>query len=320
MQIVGKAIPEHRGFNICLPLVMTALIMIAAAGPSFAQGAGQKTFKSPQAAADALAQAVKAKDKKLAMSILGPGGEEVVSSGDPETDARNHQLFLEKYEKMHRFVPVGNRTDIMYIGAENWPSPIPMVEGKNGWYFDTAAAQRVILARRVGLNEMNTINVCLAIVAAQKEYKAQLHDGEKVNQYAQRFMSTNDKHDGLFWNVAGSEPKSPLGPRVALASYAGAPVAGTAPKRPYHGYFYRILTAQGKNAPGGAQNYLVDGKLTKGFAILAYPARYQISGVTTFLVNQDGLVVQKDLGPDTAKIASTMNEFNPDSSWVIASQ
>ena len=317
MQIVCKAKPEHRAFNIYLPVVAAALLVVGVAGNGFAQSAGQKTFKTPQAAADALVQATKAKDKRMALSILGPDGDEIVYSGDPQADARNHQLFLEKYQQMHRFVPVGDHTDMMYIGAENWPSPIPIVKGSKGWYFDSAAARRVILARRIGLNELNTINVCLAIVAAQKEYKAQLHDGAKVNQYAQHFMSTDGKHDGLFWKVSGSEPQSPLGPRLALASYTGAPPAGAAPQRPYHGYFYRILTAQGKNAPGGAESYLEDGKMTKGFAVVAYPARYEVSGVTTFMVNQDGIVLQKDLGPNSARIAASMRVFNPDSSWII---
>ena len=290
------------------------------AGTSFAQSAGQKTFKTPQAAADALVEATKAKDKRMALSILGAGGDEVIYSGDPAADERNHQLFVEKYQQMHRFVSVGNRTDMMYVGAENWPTPIPIVEGKRGWYFDTAAARRVILARRIGRNELNTISVCLAIVAAQKEYKAQLHDGDKVSQYAQHFMSTEGKHNGLFWKVAGAETRSPLGPRLALASYTSEPPSGAAHPRPYHGYFYRILTAQGKNAPGGAESYLDDGKLTKGFAVVAYPARYEISGVITFMVNQDGIVLQKDLGPNGAKIVSSMREFNPDSSWILVNQ
>jgi len=318
MQTVCKAKREDRTFKIYLPLVAAALMVAGLACDGWAQSAGQKTFKTPQAAADALVAAAKAKDRQMALNILGAGGDEVISSGDPEADARHHQLFIEKYQQMHRFVTVGKGTDIMYIGAENWPAPIPIVKGKTGWYFDTAGARQEILARRIGTNELDAINVCLAIAAAQKEYKAQLHDGEKVNQYAQHFMSSDGKQDGLYWKAAESAPKSPLGPRLALASYHGAQAGGARQPRPYHGYFYRILTAQGKHAPGGSQSYLDSGKLTRGFAVVAYPARYQVSGVTTFLVNQDSIVLQKDLGPNTAKIAASMTKYNPDSSWVPA--
>ena len=317
MQTVRKAKREDRTFKIYLPL-LAALMVAGLACDGWAQSVGQKTFKTPQAAADALVAAAKAKDRQMALSILGAGGDEVISSGDSEADARHHQLFVEKYQQMHRFVTVGKGTDIMYIGAENWPAPIPIVKGKAGWYFDTAGARREILARRIGTNELDTINVCLAIAAAQKDYKAQLHDGEKVNQYAQHFMSSDGKQDGLYWKAAGSEPKSPLGPRVALASYQGARLSGASQPRPYHGYFYRILAAQGKRAPGGAKSYLDGGKMTKGFAVVAYPARYQVSGITTFLVNQDGIVLQKDLGPKTPKIGASMFKYDPDSSWVPA--
>lgn len=320
MQTVCKAKREHLTLKIFLPLVAAALMVAGLARSGSAQSPGQKTFKTPQAAAEALVAAAKAQNRQMALNILGTGGDEVISSGDPEADARHHRLFVEKYQQMHRFVAVGKGTDIMYIGAENWPAPIPIVKGKSGWYFDTAGARQEILARRIGTNELDTINVCLAIVAAQNEYKAQLHDGEKINQYAQHFMSSDGKQDGLYWKAAGSEPKSPLGPRLAQASYQGAEAGGARQPRPYHGYFYRILTDQGKHAPGGAKSYLDDGKLTKGFAVVAYPARYQVSGVTTFLVGQDGIVLQKDLGPNTAKIAASMTKYNPDSSWVPANQ
>lgn len=315
-----KAKRQHRALRTYLLLLAASSFVIGFAGKGFAQSAGQKTFKTPRAAAEALVLATKNKDRQMALSILGAGSDEVISSGDPRQDEHNHRLFVDKFQQMHRFVPVGNRTDILYIGAENWPVPIPLVKGKKGWYFDTVAARQIILARRVGANELDAINVCLAIVAAQKEYKAQLHDGDKVNQYAQHFMSSDGKQDGLYWKAADSQPKSPIGPHLAMASYSGARANGAAQPQPYHGYFYRILTAQGKNAPGGAMSYLQDGKLTKGFAVVAYPARYRVSGVTTFLVNQAGIVMQKDLGPDTAKIAAAMTEYNPDSSWVPANQ
>ncbi len=218
---------------------------------------------------------------------------------------------------MHRLVSNARHAEILYVGAENWPLPIPIKKGKAGWYFDSEGARAEILARRIGADELSAINVCLAIAKAQDEYRSQLHDGDKVNQYAQRIASSDSKHDGLYWKTEGTEPKSPLGPRLALASYPGR-AAAPAKSMPYHGYYFKTLTAQGKDAPGGAKDYLDNGKLTGGFAVVAYPARYRVSGVTTFIVNQDGIVYQKDLGPDTEKIASSMREYNPDKSWVPA--
>ncbi len=314
MQTVCKA----KGTLVYLILITLLLVGAGNVRNCLAQSAGQKTFKTPQAAADALVQAAKDRNKETALSILGAGGNEVLFSGDPEEDARKHQLFVDKYQQMHRFVTVGKHTDILYVGAENWPVPIPLVKGKEGWYFDTEGAKREILFRRIGENELSAISVCLAIVAAQNEYKGQLHDGEKVNQYAQRFTSSGGQHDGLYWNAQRSEPKSPLGPRLALAAYEGGQSKEAGEPKPYHGYIYRMLTAQGKNAPGGAKDYLAGGKLTQGFAVVAYPARFKVSGVTTLIVNEDGIVYQKDLGPDTAKIASAMESYNPDQTWIPA--
>jgi Protein of unknown function (DUF2950) len=315
MQTVCKAKGRPRAFKISLALAAMLSLVVAAGSSGFAQSSGQKTFKTPQAAAEALVQAANNHDKQMALSILGAGGDEVISSGDAEQDARSRRLFVDKYQQMHRFVKVGKSTDMLYVGAENWPLPIPLMKGKKGWYFDTAAAKREILARRVGANELDAIEVCLAIVSAQDEYQSQLHDGDKTRQYAQRFMSSDGKHDGLYWKAEGSEPKSPLGPHLALAAYRGGQSRESGEPNPYHGYIYKILTEQGKNASGGAKDYLDDGKLTKGFAAVAYPARYRNSGVVTFIVNQDGIVYQKDLGPDTEKIASSMHEYNPDKTW-----
>ncbi len=303
---------ETSGFTIT---VIAIVALTAAIAPRVgAQSAGQQTFRTPRDAAAALFAAAKNHDKAMAIKVLGANSEDLFNTGDPEFDARQHQLFVDKYQQMHRLVTVAKRTDILYVGAENWPLPVPIKKGKSGWYFDSEAARAEILARRIGADELSAINVCLAIVQAQNEYKAQLHDGATVHQYAQRLASTDSRHDGLYWKEEGSQPKSPLGPRLALASYHGGE---SAPARsvPYHGYFFKTLTAQGKDAPGGAMSYLVDGKLTRGFAVLAYPARYRVSGVMTFIVNQDGVVYQKDLGPDTEKIAPAIAEYNPDKSW-----
>jgi hypothetical protein len=307
---------KNCAFTLTLiaPVIMTVVLMAPLA---IGQSAGQQTFKTPQDAAAALYEAAKNRDKPMALRVLGPNSEDLFTTGDPEFDAQRHQLFVEKYQQMHRLAQVSRRTDILYVGAENWPLPIPIKRGKAGWYFDSEGARKEILARRIGADELSAINVCLAIVQAQKDYKSQLHDGDTVHQYAQRLASSDGKQNGLYWKTDGGQPKSPLGPRIALASYHGG---DSAPARsvPYHGYFFKTLTAQGKDAPGGAMSYVENGKLTKGFAIVAWPARYRVSGVTTFIVNQDAIVYQKDLGPDTAKIAGSMEAYNPDSTWVRA--
>ena len=314
---MGRAMGKNRGFTIYLMAIVALLAGVAVAPPVMAQSAGQKTFKTPQAAAAALVEAVKNHDKATALKVLGTSSEGLFVTGDENVDVSQHQLFVQKYQQMHRLVSNGRHADILYVGAENWPLPIPIKKGKAGWYFDSEGARDEILARRIGADELSAINVCLAIAQAQNEYKSQLHDGEKVNQYAQRIASSDNKHDGLYWKAEGTEPKSPLGPRLALASYGGGADSTTQPT-PYHGYYFKALTAQGKDAPGGQKNYLENGKLTGGFAVVAYPARYRNSGVTTFIINQNAIVYQKDLGPDTEKIASSMREYNPDKSWVPA--
>jgi len=199
---------------------------------------------------------------------------------------------------------------ILYLGAENWPFPIPIVEKNGGWIFDTAKGEKELLYRRIGSNELFTIATLRELAAAENEYKASNSD----HQFARRLMSSSGTHDGLYWPVAAGQAPSPIGPLVASAAQEGYPTGANGPS-PFHGYFYKILTGQGANAPGGQKNYLAEGKLTGGFAILAYPASYRSSGVMTFVVNQDGFVVQKDLGSDTDKMAAAMSSYNPDKSW-----
>ncbi len=304
---------NNRGLSIHLISAAALAACLIAAPYALAQSAGEETFKTPQAAAAALFDAAKNRDKPMALKVLGPNSEDLFNTGDPEVDARQHQLFVSKYQQMHRLVSVGGNTRILYVGAENWPLPIPIKKARAGWYFDSAGARREILARRIGADELSAINVCLAIVQAQHEYKARSHDGS----YAQRLASNEGKQDGLYWKTSDGQPKSPLGPRLAMASYHGGDGAA-AESMPYYGYYFKTLTAQGKNAPGGAMDYIVDGRMTRGFAIVAFPARYRVSGVTTFIVNQDGIVYQKDLGPETEKIASSMKAYDPDPSWVRA--
>jgi hypothetical protein len=277
---------------------------------SLAQQPGQKTFASAEDASYALVTAVQNNDEKAMLAILGPDGKQIVSSGDETEDAQSRANFAQKYQEMHRLVKEPDGTTTLYIGAENWPTPIPLVNKGNSWYFHTEAGKKEILYRRIGRNELSAIRVCEELVAAEKEYYSTQH-----NEYAQKLSSDEGQHNGLYWKTADGEPQSPVGPLVAAAVAEGnAKSQGGAPT-PYRGYYYRILTRQGKSGPGGAKSYIVNGKMTQGFAFVAYPAKYRSSGVMTFIVNADGVVYQKDLGNKTDLLAKAMMEYNPNSSW-----
>jgi len=244
------------------------------------------------------------------LELLGPDGKEIVSSGDQAEDTRNRANFARRYEEMSRLVKEPNGTVTLYIGERNWPYPIPLVNKGSVWYFDTDAGKNEILFRRIGWNEMSAIRICQELVAAQKEYYSQQN-----NEYAQKIFSDQGKHDGLYWKAADNESQSPIGPLVAWAvAQEHAESRGSAPV-PYRGYYFHILTRQGKNATGGAKSYIVNGKMTGGFAFVAYPAEYRSSGVMTFLVSGDGVVYEKDLGKKTESIAKSLKEYNPDSRW-----
>jgi hypothetical protein len=281
-----------------------------------AQQPGQETFPSCERASDALFTAVQRKDVPALLQILGPAAKEIVSSGDEEEDRKSQQQFAEKYREMHRLVREPDGTTVLYVGAENWPTPIPLVKNGNQWYFDTIAGKREILFRRIGRNELATIAVCRALVEAQKEYYAERHDGDPVMQYARRFVSDDGKHNGLYWKISSGEPESPVGPLLTLASLEEYAKETNRPK-PFHGYYYRILKGQGTHAPGGVKKYLTNGKMTGGFAFEAYPAEYRDSGVMTFIVSQDGIVYQKDLGPKTVSRARTLSLYDPDATWKV---
>jgi hypothetical protein len=286
--------------------ILTAGLLAA---PALAQRAGQKTFASPEEAGKALYSAAKSNDEKAMLDLLGPDGKAVVSSGDAAEDAQSRTEFVKRYEEMRRLVKEPDGSVTLYIGAHNWPCPISLVNKGNLWYFDTAAAKQEILFRRIGRNEVSAIHVCRELVAAQKEYFSEQH-----GEYAHRIHSEEGKHDGLYWKAAENEPQSPIGPLVAQAvSNEETKTRGTAPV-PFRGYYFHSLTRQGKNAPGGAKLYLADGKMTS-FAFIAYPAMYRTSGVKTFVVSEDGIVYEKDLGKKTETLAMAMYEFNPDSSW-----
>ena len=282
---------------------------------SMAQQPSQKTFSSPEDASNALVTAAQSNDGKAMLDILGADGKQIVSSGDDAEDAESRATFVERYQEMHRLVKEPDGTTVLYIGAHNWPTPIPLVNKGNAWYFDTEAGKEEILYRRIGRNEISAIRVCQELVAAQKEYYAAQH-----NEYAQRISSDEGRHNGLYWKAADAEPQSPIGPLVAAAdAKANAKTQDGAPT-PYRGYYYIVLTRQGKNGPGGAKSYIVNGKMTEGFAFVAYPAEYRSSGVTTFIANKDGVVYEKDLGKKTDVLAKAMKEYNPNSSWQKADE
>ena len=273
----------------------------------------QQAFKTPDEAAAALVSAAKASDMKALVTVLGPDGEDIVSSGDEVADAATRQKFVTAYDAKHRITLEGDDKAIMIIGPDDYPLPIPLTRKDGMWRFDTAAGRDEILFRRIGKNELEAIQSSLAYVDAQNEYALKDRTGAGVNTYAQRIISQPGKKDGLYWPMSAGEEASPLGELVAQATRQGYRIGGG--RTPFHGYYFKILTKQGAAAPGGEMDYVVNGKMMGGFALVAYPAEYRNSGVMTFLVNHAGTVFQKDLGPATAKLAERMTSFNPDSSW-----
>jgi len=282
----------------------------------FAQEPNQQGFRSPEEASGALFAAAQQADNRALLEILGPGGRDLISSGDPAGDAKERDKFVAKYKQMHRVAKEHSGAMILFVGAENWPLPIPLVERNNVWYFDTNMGKGEILARRVGGNELATIGVCYQLVSAQEQHYATANNDE--HRYALKFISDNDSRDGLFSSETGESAAS-LDPLIASAAIesatAGVDPAASRHPVPFNGYYFRILTAQGNNAEGGAKSYIARGKMLGGFAFVAYPAVYRASGVVTFIVNQNGIVYQEDLGPNSEKIASAMTEYDPDSSW-----
>jgi hypothetical protein len=278
-----------------------------------AQQPGQKTFASAEEASQALFAAAGAGDQTAMLGVFGHAGSAIISSGDSVQDKNTRDQFVASYKEMHRLAPEPDGTTTLFIGADNWPLPVPLIHAGGVWYFDSETGKKEILFRRIGHNEYGAIDVCHALVNAQNDYYSQPRDG-KGQQYAQVFASDEGQHNGLFWKTADGESESPIGPLVADAAGQGY----SKPKgedAPFHGYYYRILTAQGKTAPGGAKSYVVNGEMTGGFAILAYPADYRSSGVMTFMVNQSGVIYQKDLGAKTAEGAGAMKEYAPDKTW-----
>ncbi|MBV9985869.1 DUF2950 domain-containing protein [Bradyrhizobium sp.] len=289
----------------------SGLIAVASSVLVVSSVSAQQSFKSPEQAADALAGAVKSGAARTMLRVLGPDAAEIVESGDAVADKELRERFLTAYEAKHALSYDGDKKAILIVGPDDFPFPIPLTRNRSGWEFDTAAGRQEILYRRIGRNELDAIQTALAYVDAQNDYADKDPAGAGKGVYAQRVVSSPGKKDGLFWSSEGNE--SPLGELVAEASTEGYKLSDQ--PQPYHGYFYRILTRQGPNAPGGALNYVVNGKMIGGFALVAYPAEYGNSGVMTFLVNHAGTVYQKDLGERTETIAGRMRAFDPDQTW-----
>jgi len=304
-------------YQIGFPVLITVMLMSTSLYQgAFAAEIKQKTFQSPEEAVKALFDAVKADDTKGLLAIFGPAGKEIISSGDEVADKTSRERFVKSYEEMNKLVKENDMKIILHVGNGDWPLPIPIVKVGEKWRFDTKEGKEEMLNRRIGRNELNAIQVCLAIVDAQREYAMKDQDGDGLLEYAQKFNSEKGKKDGLYWEVKEGGEDSPLGPLAAKAvkeGYGGRK-SGDKPA-PYHGYYYRILKAQGKNAPGGAYDYVVKGNMIGGFALVAYPAEYGTSGIMTFIVNHEGVVYQKDLGNETGKISSAMTKFDPDKTW-----
>ena len=277
-----------------------------------ASASAQQAFKTPDEAASALASAAKSGDPKAIVSVLGPDGTDIVSSGDEVADAATRAKFLAAYDAKHQITMDGDSKAIMVIGPEDFPLPIPIVRKDGMWSFDTAAGRQEILFRRIGKNELDAMQASLAYVDAQNDY-ATKDRGAGRGVYAQRIISSAGKKDGLYWPTAQGEEPSPLGELVAQATKQGYRTGGG--RTPFHGYYFKILDKQGAAAPGGELEYVVHGKMIGGFGLVAYPAEYRNSGVMTFIVNNQGVVYQKDLGPRTAQLAERMTAYNPDKTW-----
>jgi hypothetical protein len=303
---------KHATRHIALLLAAAVLALVAACAP---KPETHQSFASAEEALAAVIAALEKNDDAALTRILGPDAEGLVSSGDAVADRTARAEFLENYRKGHDLVAEGDDRRVLEVGPDRWPHPVPIVKRDGRWYFDGAAGTDELIYRRIGANELGAIAVARGFVEAQEEYAAGAHDTNPPGVYAQKLLSDPGRQNGLYWPTAEDEPASPAGPFVAAASAEGYRSGAEGERVPYHGYFYRPLYAQGDSASGGAFGYFSDGLLTGGFALVAWPADYGVSGVMTFIVNQDGVVFQKDLGEDTATAVEAISVYDPDSSW-----
>ncbi|HZF26475.1 MAG TPA: DUF2950 domain-containing protein [Steroidobacteraceae bacterium] len=297
-------------------LVVLWLVIAAATQVACTRSVQHRDYASTDEAVQALLAAVKSGETRGLLEVLGNDAKPVVESGDPVQDRQARERFMEAYQTAHSLETPVEGLAILQIGSDNWPFPFPLLQHEGRWHFDTADGSDEIINRRVGKNEFSTVQSCLAFVDAEREYYVRNPQNDPLLHYAQKFVSSEGQKDGLYWPTAGDEPPSPLGAGFARARAEGYALQGDkAGTEPYHGYLYRLLTGQGPNAAGGAHDYMVRDKMLGGFALMATPAEYGTSGVMTFIVNYDGVVFSKDLGPDTAKVAAHIELFDPDESW-----
>jgi len=295
-----------------LALVISSCARNTVAPPS-SPATGPMVFQTPQDAAKALIDASSVYNVPQLMAIFGPDGKDLVVSADPVRDKTNAMAFATEARAKHSIAIDPSTPDraVIVVGTEQWPMPVPIVKKGAGWSFDAKAGRQEILFRRIGSNELDAIQVCRGYVEAQQEYALQIHDNSGVNQYAQRIFSTPGKQDGLYWKDANGRSGGPIGDAVATALTEGYSVG----KRGFHGYYFKILKGQGPAAPMGRLNYVIEGIMIGGFGLLAVPAQYAVTGVKTFIVSNDGIVYQKDLGPDSLNIAKNIELYNPDKTW-----
>lgn len=289
-------------------------VTLASCSKEGSRPAEHVSFDTPDAAADALAAILEQHDSEGLKKVLGPGTEGLVSSGDEVADRAAREAFVSRFRTSHQWVAGGPNDLVLLVGADGWPLPIPLVRTEGRWHFDGAAGASELIARRIGANELRVIDVMRGFVVAQREYASVGHDGQPTGLYARKLRSDSGRRNGLYWETIANEPQSPAGPFLAAASAEG--YSEKSEGQPYHGYLFRMLFSQGPQASGGAREYLRDGQLTGGFGLLAWPVEYGRSGVMTFMVNQDGVVWQKDLGNETAKGVEGLRQFNPDSTWI----
>ena len=313
----GHACGEpKRCLRRCVVTVVLTIGAIGFGSCALAADKAQQDFATAEQAAQALVGAMRSDDQAELLRILGPSAEPLIRSGDQVADREARLRLVKAYDTVHRIELEGTARAVMVVGAEQWSLPIPVVQRGERWQFDTDAGAQRILDRRVGRNELSVIRVCREYVAAQREYAARDRLGNGPGQFAQRFDSTPGKRDGLYWEAATGETPSPFGPLVAKARTEGYTTKDSLDRpSPYHGYYYRILTRQGAHAPGGAKDYVIDGHMTGGYALMAYPAKWGDSGIMTFVVNQDGIVFEKNLGPETERLAREITVYDPDLSW-----
>ena len=310
---------KSRTNSLKIPLLLLALTILVVACKKEEKPPELGVFASPDAAASALQTAIKAADVNALVGIFGPESKQLILSGDDVQDKNAASALASRYDVMHRWRKMPDGSQMLIVGADNFPFPIPLKKNPTGqWYFDTAAGRDEVLNRRIGRNELAIIDVCGAIAGAQVEYFAKSHDGQPAKQFAMKFISDDGKQNGLYWKSPDGQPASPLGPLAVAATAEGYKAnPGSNGQTSFHGYLFHMLNGQTANTPGGAKQYVINGKKTGGFAFVAYPAEYGNSGIMSFIINQDGVLLQKDLGKTTTQIATAMTDFDPDPSWQI---